>query len=85
MKDKSMTVLVRTANINDACYRVTKSGEEATIWLCRYNGLWRAVKTMPLFDFEEWAVSMNLLGAVDGGYALLSDLVAQVPEKVDTE
>lgn len=85
MKDKAMQVLVRTASINNRCYRVTRIGEEATIWLCRYEGLWRAIKTMPLIDFEDWAVSKNLLGAEDGGFALLSDLVAQVPEAVDTE
>lgn len=82
---KEIRTLLTTASVNDVVYRVTTTGQQATVWRCRCNGLWRPLKEMPLVDFEDWAVAANLLGSVDGGHALLSDLVGKVPEAVDTE
>jgi hypothetical protein len=83
MKDKSERVLLRTEQVNDEVYRVTKNGDAATIWRCRSNGMWREVKKMPLLEFEAWAIKVKLLTAADGGHALLSSLADKVKEKVN--
>lgn len=82
-RDKSERVLVKTEAVNDEVYRVTKNGDVATVWRCRSSGVWRELKEMPLEEFEAWAVGVNLLGAQDGGFALLSALVERVEEKVN--
>jgi hypothetical protein len=81
-KDKSERVLIRTESVDDEVYRVTKNDDVATIWRCRFSGVWRDVKTMPLLEFEVWAVKVGLLNAADGGHALLSSLAGKVGEKV---
>lgn len=82
-RDKSERVLVRTETVDDVMYRVTKNGEVATVWRCRGNGVWRELRQMPLDEFEAWAVKAKLLGASDGGYALLSSLVGEAKVKVN--
>lgn len=82
-KEKSERVLYRTEAVGDEMLRVTKNGDVATIWRCRFSGVWREVKTMPLLEFEVWAVKVGLLNAPDGGYALLSSLAVKVGEKVN--
>lgn len=81
-REKSERVLIRTESVNDEVYRVTKNGEVATIWRCRFSGVWREVKTMPLLEFEVWAVKVGLLNAPDVGHALFSSLAGKVGEKV---
>jgi hypothetical protein len=82
-KDKSERVILKTESVNDEVYRVTKNGEVATVWRCRSNGVWRELKAMPLDEFEAWAVKVNLLGATEGGFGLLSALVGKVEEEVN--